>query len=51
MLRYNATGQLFVIDANPTPVRPHHIAAGDEATAQRQMAEAFAQIFKADLAR
>lgn len=51
VLRDNATGQLFVIDANPTPVRPHHITAEDEATTQRQMADAFAQIFKADLAR
>jgi hypothetical protein len=32
-------------------VRPHHIAADDEASMLRQMADAFAEIFKADLAR
>jgi hypothetical protein len=51
VLRETATGRLFVIDANPTPVRPHHIAADDEASMLRQMADAFAEIFKADLAR
>ena len=51
VLRENGTGRLFVIDANPTPVRPHHIAPEHEASTQRQMADAFAEIFGADLAR
>ncbi|MEP7360536.1 MAG: hypothetical protein ABI744_03045 [Chloroflexota bacterium] len=51
VLRESATGKLFVIDANPTPVAPHHISPDDEATTRRQMADAFAEIFAADLAR
>jgi hypothetical protein len=51
VLRDNATGQLYVIDANPTPVRPHHIAPADEAATLRAMADAFGGIFAADLAR
>jgi hypothetical protein len=51
VLRETATGRLFVIDANPAPVRPHHIEPVDEATALRKMADAFADIFGADLAR
>jgi hypothetical protein len=51
VLRENGTGRLFVIDANPTPVRPHHIAAADEDAGQRLMAEAFGEVFAADLAR
>lgn len=51
VLRETATGQLFVVDANPAPVRPHHIAPDDEAATQRRMADAFAEIFASDLAR
>jgi hypothetical protein len=51
VLRDNSSGRLFVIDANPTPVRPHHIAPEHEASTQRQMADAFAEVFAADLAR
>jgi hypothetical protein len=51
VLRETATGRLFVLDANPTPVRPHFIAAEDLRTAQRLMADAFSQVFAADLRR
>lgn len=51
VLRETATGRLFVVDANPAPVAPHHISAQDEAAAQRQMADAFGEIFALDLAR
>jgi hypothetical protein len=51
VLRENGSGRLFVIDANPAPVRPHHIAPNEEALMQRKMADAFAEIFAADLAR
>jgi hypothetical protein len=51
VLRENGSDRLFVIDANPAPVRPHHMAATDEAAGQRLMADAFADIFAADLAR
>ncbi|MEA2676704.1 MAG: hypothetical protein QOJ81_845 [Chloroflexota bacterium] len=51
VLRETATGRLFVIDANPAPVRPHHITRDDEATMLPKMADAFADIFGADLAR
>jgi hypothetical protein len=51
VLRESATGRLFVIDANPCPVRPHHITPADEASMLRGMADAFGEIFAADLAR
>lgn len=51
VLRENGTGRLFVIDANPAPVGPHHISSRDEATTQRQMADAFEEVFAAELAR
>ncbi len=51
VLRETATGRLYVLDANPTPVRPQHITADDAAVGIRLMADAFSEVFAADLAR
>jgi hypothetical protein len=45
VLRDTQSGRLYVVDANPTPVRPHFLAPGDEALATRLMADAFADEF------
>jgi hypothetical protein len=51
VLRATAPGRIFVIAANPPPARPHQIPPPPAATTLRRMADAFAEIFAADLAR